>query len=118
MPTFPIPTRAMPGARFGGESGLLMWGTAATRPTADKDWVGWHWFSTDTDGGTLYFCKFEPGSGYSWQQAAAPLTITFTGAPPANASDTGMQGEIRMTSGFAYFCVGTNQWERVAISTW
>lgn len=37
---------------------------------------------------------------------------------PASASATGVKGEIRMVSGFAYFCVDTDIWERVAIATW
>jgi len=37
---------------------------------------------------------------------------------PSSASDAGTAGEVRFVSGFAYFCVATNTWERVAIATW
>ena len=37
---------------------------------------------------------------------------------PSSASDTGTAGEIRFVSGFAYFCVATDTWQRVAIATW
>lgn len=37
---------------------------------------------------------------------------------PANASDTGTTGEIRIVDGFIYICTATNTWKRVAIATW
>ena len=49
----------------------------------------------------------------SWEDGVKNKTTA-----PASASDTGTPGEIRIVSGFAYFCVGVNQWERVAIASW
>ena len=37
---------------------------------------------------------------------------------PASASATGVAGSYATESGFAYFCVATDTWERVAIATW
>lgn len=37
---------------------------------------------------------------------------------PANASDTGTTGEIRIDANHIYICVATNTWKRVAIATW
>ena len=37
---------------------------------------------------------------------------------PASATDTGTLGEIRITSGYVYVCVGTNTWVRSALTTW
>jgi hypothetical protein len=37
---------------------------------------------------------------------------------PANASDTGTTGEIRIDADHIYICVATNTWKRVAIATW
>jgi len=37
---------------------------------------------------------------------------------PASAIATGTAGDYAVESGFAYFCVATDTWERVAIATW
>ena len=37
---------------------------------------------------------------------------------PATASAAGTAGDYAVESGFAYFCVATDTWERVAIATW
>lgn len=37
---------------------------------------------------------------------------------PATAGATGTAGDYAVESGWAYFCVATNTWERVAIATW
>lgn len=35
-----------------------------------------------------------------------------------NASDTGVQGEVRFNATHVFFCVATDTWKRVAIATW
>jgi|TARA_R110000744_G_scaffold370920_2_gene481686 hypothetical protein len=37
---------------------------------------------------------------------------------PATAGATGTAGDYAVESGYAYFCVATDTWERVAIATW
>lgn len=37
---------------------------------------------------------------------------------PATAVATGTAGDYAVESGYAYFCVATDTWERVAIATW
>ena len=37
---------------------------------------------------------------------------------PANASDTGTAGEIRIDANHIYVCTATDTWKRVAIATW
>lgn len=37
---------------------------------------------------------------------------------PANATDTGTAGQIAVDSSYLYVCVATNNWKRVALSTW
>lgn len=37
---------------------------------------------------------------------------------PANASDTGTKGEVRITADYIYVCIATNTWVRTALSTW
>lgn len=39
-------------------------------------------------------------------------------AAPANATATGVAGQIAKDSNYLYVCVATNTWKRVAISTW
>lgn len=38
--------------------------------------------------------------------------------PPASSTDTGVNGEIRVTSDYIYVCIQNNVWKRVALSTW
>ena len=71
----------------------------ATSTTADKI-IG-------TDAGSSDATKnFELGS------------LTVAGTAPGSASDTGTTGQIAVASGFLYVCVGTDEWQRVAIATW
>lgn len=44
--------------------------------------------------------------------------ILTSKAAPANASDTGTAGEIRVDASYIYICTATNTWKRVAIATW
>jgi len=37
---------------------------------------------------------------------------------PASAGAPGTGGDYAVESGYAYFCVADNTWERVAIATW
>ena len=37
---------------------------------------------------------------------------------PANASSTGVAGQIAYDSNSVYVCVATNTWKKVALSTW
>jgi len=46
-------------------------------------------------------------------------TIPVIGlSAPASSTDSGVVGEIRITSTFVYFCIGPNQWRRAALSSW
>jgi hypothetical protein len=48
---------------------------------------------------------------------ASGLLITATKTPSA-ANDTGTAGTIAWDADFIYICVGTDEWERVAIASW
>lgn len=37
---------------------------------------------------------------------------------PATATSDGVAGEYAVDADYAYFCIATNVWKRVAISTW
>lgn len=43
---------------------------------------------------------------------------SFGVTAPSSATDTGATGEIRLNGGFAYFCIATNTWVRVAVASW
>jgi hypothetical protein len=43
---------------------------------------------------------------------------TIFNTAPTSATDTGVLGEIRVTSGFIYVCTNTNTWVRSALTTW
>ena len=45
-------------------------------------------------------------------------SINQLNTAPSSATDTGRLGEIRYTADYIYVCVATNQWKRVALSTW
>ncbi|OOG19123.1 hypothetical protein BWD42_04015 [Sphingobacterium sp. CZ-UAM] len=38
--------------------------------------------------------------------------------PPANATDPGVKGEVRISTTYIYVCVATNTWARSPLSTW
>lgn len=44
--------------------------------------------------------------------------LSSLNTPPANATDTGVLGEIRYTSDYMYVCVASNTWKRSALTTW
>lgn len=54
----------------------------------------------------------------------APLANAMTAnvaqlvAVPASATAEGTPGQYAVASGFVYFAVAANTWERVAIATW
>lgn len=39
-------------------------------------------------------------------------------AAPATATSAGSPGQVALDASFAYFCISTNVWKRVAIATW
>lgn len=68
------------------------------------------------------FTKIGSGSGVSasWvlSQLGAQIQFSALTIAPANASDTGTFGEIRIAGGYIYACTATNTWIRCALSTW
>lgn len=55
---------------------------------------------------------------FSQPVTAAQFKLSALNTAPANATDTGTLGEIRIVNGFIYVCVATNTWQRAAIATW
>lgn len=49
---------------------------------------------------------------------AKSFQLNALNTAPANASDTGTAGEIRVVDGYIYVCVASNTWKRAAITTW
>ena len=49
---------------------------------------------------------------------AGKFYLSALNTAPANASDTGTAGEIRIDANHIYICTATNTWKRVAIATW
>ena len=49
---------------------------------------------------------------------ATQYRLSALNIAPANATDTGTTGEIRITAGYIYVCVATNTWVRAALTTW
>ena len=50
--------------------------------------------------------------------AGGKYSLNQLNTAPSSATDTGRLGEIRYTADYIYVCVATNQWKRVALSTW
>lgn len=46
------------------------------------------------------------------------INLTALNTAPTSATDTGVEGEIRITADYIYICTATDTWKRVAISTW
>lgn len=49
---------------------------------------------------------------------ATQFRLSALNTAPANATDTGTLGEIRIVDGYIYVCTATNTWKRAAIATW
>ena len=49
---------------------------------------------------------------------AANYKLSALNTAPANASDTGTLGEIRIDASAIYVCTATNTWKKAAIATW
>lgn len=49
---------------------------------------------------------------------ATQFRLSASNTAPSSATDTGTLGEIRITSGFVYYCYATNTWVRAALATW
>jgi hypothetical protein len=68
--------------------------------------------------GTIYANNVD-GTNKVYDLPNKSGTIPVIGlVAPSSATDTGVTGEIRVTSTFVYFCIGPNQWRRAALSTW
>ena len=57
-------------------------------------------------------------AGNSVFAAAADHTHPTFVSTPANASATGIKGQIACDGSYIYVCTATNTWKRAAISTW
>jgi len=71
--------------------------------------------------GTRFLGTIDDATSATENFSAAAIGTYLSGTkvtPPASAGDTGTAGDYAVTSGFAYFCVATDTWERVAIATW
>lgn len=47
---------------------------------------------------------------------ATQFCVSALNAAPANSTDTGRTGEIRIVNGFIYVCVATNSWQRATLA--
>jgi hypothetical protein len=75
------------------------------------------------EGGTLNMGNGSGTGGGSLNVEGGTLnmdggTINNTLQTPASSSDTGTTGTIRWDADYIYICTATDNWKRVAISTW
>ncbi|MEK7120451.1 MAG: hypothetical protein AAB824_02850, partial [Patescibacteria group bacterium] len=49
---------------------------------------------------------------------SSQFRLSALNTAPASATATGTLGEIRIVNGFIYVAVGTNVWQRAALTTW
>jgi hypothetical protein len=49
---------------------------------------------------------------------ATQFKLSALNTAPANATDTGVLGEIRIDAAYIYVCTATNTWVRAALATW
>lgn len=49
---------------------------------------------------------------------SAAIRLNTSQTPPTNANDTCAAGDFIPATGFIYFCVSTDTWQRVALATW
>lgn len=99
-------------------------GFAGMGVVAEGDFVGVMSYARGTSGVNYggYFVAQENNSGIGIRidatRAHFLLSDIMTVTPPANSTDTGIVGEVRVTTDYIYVCVATNTWKRVALSSW
>jgi len=72
-----------------------------------------------TGGGLTGLIINPDGSGImAGAVTSTQFKLSALNTAPANASDTGTLGEIRIVDGYIYICTATNTWKRVAVATW
>ncbi|MGE5052056.1 MAG: FISUMP domain-containing protein [Bacillota bacterium] len=49
---------------------------------------------------------------------SSKFKLSALNTAPSSATDTGITGEIRITSGYIYVCTATNTWVRASLATW
>ena len=52
------------------------------------------------------------------EMTADQFNQSANSTPPANASDTGTEGEIRFDGSYIYYCSAANTWVRAALAAW
>jgi len=78
----------------------------------DGELAGNVW-ANDTEAGML-----SPDEGSALVVSNGRVKVMTSQTPPTNANDTCTAGDFIPTSGFIYFCVADDTWQRVAIATW
>jgi hypothetical protein len=72
-------------------------------------------FQTQDAGGSATTKLLLNGNGLT---VTGKFYLSALNTAPANASDTGTTGEIRIDANHIYICTASNTWKRVAIATW
>lgn len=62
--------------------------------------------------------EFDGNIKVSGVSTASQYFVSTLATPPSSSTDTGMLGEIRITSTHIYVCIDTDTWVRTALATW
>lgn len=74
-------------------------------------------FNTNTNSVNLAMTNITGARNHYFVDKSGDLPIVGYTAP-SSATDTGVKGEIRITSTFIYTCIATNTWVRSVSATW
>ena len=103
-----------------------LFGNAADKPAKEVPGVSFTAFDTkeifvydDNGDPQLMGAGGVPGAHTHLEADITDLkSYTERVAVPASAGATGVAGQVAFATGFAYFCIAANTWERVVIATW
>lgn len=94
----------------------LIYGEFHTTATAQKLYLNSNVYIKETLGiGTTSPSSLLDVAG---TVTANQYKLSALNSEPSSATDTGVAGEIRITSGYIYVCVATNTWVRSQLTTW
>jgi hypothetical protein len=95
---------------------LIIGGVAGQYFDGTKEWVALN--QAAVDGLKTSDTPTFAGLVLTGNATAGQFRLSDLNTAPANASDTGTLGEIRITADYIFICVTTNTWKRAAIATW
>lgn len=108
-------------ARIGNQNGHITFASSKTSASSD-DVLKISTLNVSKIGGVLLNVQNIDGTialtNNPTAISATQFRLSLLNTAPSSATDTGVLGEIRVTSTYIYVCIATNIWVRTSLSTW